>query len=98
MVTPTRWLATTDPNRSGSPDYEQVAVGAKDVLAMLGDAERIRVQRTTGNSSDREPLRIYIETPAALLDDVEHGDAIYALTKLLARYGGEVGIRVEVQW
>ena len=98
MVTPMRWLATTEPNRAGSPDYERVAVGAKDVLAMLGDAERIRVQRTTGNSSDREPLRIYVETPAVLLDDVEHGDAIYALTKLQARYGRQAGIRLEVQW
>ena len=98
MVTPMRWLATTGPDRAGSPDYERVAVGAKDVLQMFGDAERIRVQRTTGNSSDRTPLRIYVESPAVLLDDVEHGDAIYALTRLLARVGGEAGIRVEVQW
>lgn len=98
MVTPMRWLATTNPNRSGSPDYERVAVGPLNVAAMLADAERIRVQRSTGNSPDRSPLRIYIETPGPLLDDSEYGVSIYGLATQLARWGLRSGVRVEVQW
>jgi hypothetical protein len=98
MSTPNRWLATTNQNRNGSPDYERVAVGAKDVLVMLADAECERVKRVTGNSTDRSPLRIYIEDPTLLIADAEHGPLICGLATQLARWGLRSEVRVEVQW
>lgn len=98
MTAPVKWFAAPDGATVDTTQYDRVAVGAKDTLAMLGDAELIRVKRTTGNSLDRSPLRIFITDPALLLDDSKHGDAIYALTSLLARWGSEVAVRVEVQW
>jgi hypothetical protein len=97
MSTPIRWLATTNSDQGGSPDYERVAVGAKDAFAMLGDAEAIRLQRTY-QQTDGPPLRIFVEDATVLLGDAEHGDSMRFLAHILTRHGREFGVRLELQW
>lgn len=103
MTSPSCWFASADSNaRPETSEYERIALGTKQAVEMLQDADRRMAQRlddldSRGLSAWPGELRIYIERGADLLADPVHGRQAHRLMLRLTRSGRRAGIRLEVQ-
>jgi hypothetical protein len=79
--------------------FERIALGPKEVLAMLRDAEGIANTRTRQPAPAARKLIIFVDEPAKLFADETYGLLLRARAQSLSRAANrDNGVRVELQW
>lgn len=102
MSAPVVWFAS--PNGDATPsksEYQRTALGPKEALEMLRDADRTMIGRLE-NLRNRKlltwpgyELRVYVEDGGVLL--ASHRD-VHPLMLHLTRHGLRARVRLEVHW
>jgi hypothetical protein len=101
-MNPVTWLATPSAPNARGVEWDQIAVGAASVLALLREAsELISARRRGGQQSRRdrtveraEPVQITIEQVEVLVADPEHGVQIAGEIAGIQRDGQQVEVTI----